>query len=472
MIAGCGGECKEDVDCDDDNGCTKDSCVKKECKSKKIPDCTCGNNQCEEAKGETECSCVEDCGKCDGKVGEYLQKSCDDEDQCVVDVISQKPVVETGMIDDQERRETQAKIITTYTYDEPFNLDKSLFNIKFQLDTKLPEIRNLKINKVQVIAVSGRMVRSEYPESKLIGEVKDVNRILWDGYTDVETNIIMDTSAEEAEEKKIIVKTYYSYDTVDSRGNPTTLSRAETSDEMNIILVDPTKEQKCPPVTEWDDGNDCTTDSCTPATNYFVIHKIKSESCEGNYVCESGENRCTVPQDCGSCTGQVGEYIRLNCVNDKCMSEFINPDVIEQMKTVDELSLPSSSTEDIKFAVTLMHDEPFDMATSNIILKLEVLQKADATSNFKITRMQLLEGDHELGITDMSQGFTSIGEAHDLAIGTDFSLPSLHDSKETVLKVYYGYDGVDRRGDPVSYANEVFEITMPDITFVNAGAEV
>ena len=136
LLAGCGGECKKDVDCDDGKDCTTDKCVKKKCEFSPIPDCTCGNNECEENKGETKCTCAKDCGRCRGKVGDYLENSCDG-DECVTDVIEQKATVETDTIDDQVSRETQVKMIVTYTYDQPFNLDKSLLNAKYSLDTKL-----------------------------------------------------------------------------------------------------------------------------------------------------------------------------------------------------------------------------------------------------------------------------------------------------------------------------------------------
>lgn len=472
LLSGCGGECKKDIDCDDSNDCTTNKCFEKECVFKPIADCTCGNKECEADKGENECICQKDCGRCFGKVGEYLEKSCD-ADKCVTDVIAQEPVTDTEEIEDQVSRQTVVKMIATYGYDKIFNIDKSLFNVMYRLDTKKPNIRNLRIDKIQVMEVSGNKVRGEYPQSKVIGELSGINRMLWDEYSDVIIDIMLGSAAvQDAEKKTIVVKTLYSYDTIDSKGNPTTNSRAYLGKEMEIVLADPSKEQVCPPVPEWDDSNECTIDSCSETTNYFVLHDIKQGACAGNYVCESGENRCTVPQDCGSCRGQVGEYIRLECDNNKCMSVLINPDVIQQKKTVDEKSLPSTTREDIKFAITLTYDEPFDMSSSAVVLKLEVMQKKDTTGNFKVTRMQLLEGDHELGVAELSQGFSSIGEVHELAIGTDFSLPELQDAKETVLKVYYSYDGVGLRGEPVSYVNEVFELKLPEITFINAGTDI
>ena len=56
----------------------------------------------------------------------------------------------------------------------------------------------------------------------------------------------------------------------------------------------------------------------------FFSFNVSAQSC-GNGACETGENKCTCPTDCGSCSGRVGNEIcqEFSCVNSKCQVVFV-----------------------------------------------------------------------------------------------------------------------------------------------------
>ena len=71
--------------CSDLNPCTRDICDKStdyECAYEAIPNCHCGNGDCDTDLGENKCTCEKDCGKCETDVSEFIEYRCVN-DACV-----------------------------------------------------------------------------------------------------------------------------------------------------------------------------------------------------------------------------------------------------------------------------------------------------------------------------------------------------------------------------------------------------
>lgn len=147
LTSGCK-ECRVSSDCsskvrDEFKGysskCLDMDCVDNKCEIDVISNC-CGNKDCERDKGETECSCEKDCGKCEGRgeiqIGsrtydtEYLEYQCKDND-CVLG-IDESLIRRIDLTDDKEF--SYFKIGITSSLDQPFNIDSSKFKVKIQLE--------------------------------------------------------------------------------------------------------------------------------------------------------------------------------------------------------------------------------------------------------------------------------------------------------------------------------------------------
>ena len=88
-LAGCEkAECKKDADCKKAHFTSK--CEQKKCVHTPVPN-ECGNKECEESAGENKCGCAEDCGKCEGKQGKWLELHCEGK-TCIATPAKSEPV--------------------------------------------------------------------------------------------------------------------------------------------------------------------------------------------------------------------------------------------------------------------------------------------------------------------------------------------------------------------------------------------
>ena len=108
----------------------------------------------------------------------------------------------------------------------------------------------------------------------------------------------------------------FTYKKQNLRGELTDETEEHEYELTDLILTNPTKKRSCP--KSCNDNNPCTLEKCSSKTNFFCEHDTIN-NCKGNFICESGENKCTAPTDCGVCEHDEGDYTSYTCINDKCV---------------------------------------------------------------------------------------------------------------------------------------------------------
>ncbi len=448
-LNGCGGECKESSDCPSKT-CFIAECMDKKCVETPKEDC-CSNGICDVKGGETKCSCQKDCGQCSGKVGMYLEYMCDG-DNCIT-YIKDDVIKKTSFTDKISLRNI-GDISATYTYDQPFNIDESLFNIRFVLDNKQNDIEYIKINKVNIYEELGKRTA----QVQTYGE-KIVDLILWDSRTDVIDDVILslNMSNKTEEEKQLTVDVIYEYAKLVKGTTTTTSGTYKKQIKDKLIFVNPSKKAKCP--SSCDDNNPCTTDRCSAATNYFCEHIIKEGvSCCGNHKCDSGEDKCSCQRDCGYCEKEFGSYIEFVCIGNKCSSRL-------KTEQVPKTLIEDGNMNDIRIEMKTTFKEPFDIGIDKYKIELELQYKADGVSNIKCNKFQVLSGDELLAEKDIIATFTSLGGSYSIEFGTSFSMKEVEESKGTNMELTCSYSKTTTSGTQ-SYIKSVTQ-SLGMITYVN-----
>ncbi len=193
--------------CDDDNDATKDYCSKDTgffCKHDPISG-KCGNHECE--AGENPCTCQEDCGKCEGDIGMYLEKSCY-KDSCVAAKKEGVTEKEETVLD--EIKTSSFKVTSKYTYYQPFNLKESELKAEFTLETKEDDFSSFRIKYIRV-----------FESSKLLFEAKesDISKRFTSVGSSLEVKIKPDfTTASKEESKSITLEVGYEYEVQTTSG--------------------------------------------------------------------------------------------------------------------------------------------------------------------------------------------------------------------------------------------------------------
>jgi len=218
LVSGCK-ECKISSDCNSkipdklssySNNCLGIKCVDNTCKFTPKSDC-CGNKDCERDKGETECSCQDDCGKCSGKAkvqsgskkidAEYLEYGCEN-NKCMLTF--DKSAVRTLDLYDDKTLSYFTWDVTT-SIDQPFDIDNSKFKVTIELkDTNENLVLPISITKLKLIdkVEKGLIVGQKETEETLteIGDsITGIIPINSDSMKDIE------------EEKKIELVIEYNY---------------------------------------------------------------------------------------------------------------------------------------------------------------------------------------------------------------------------------------------------------------------
>ncbi len=421
FFSGCGGECKKSSDCPSKT-CYIVNCINKECAETPKENC-CGNDICE--KTETKCSCKKDCGECTGKVGTYLEYLCDGND-CITG-IKEETIKKTSFTDKISIRNV-GDISATYAYDQPFNIDESLFSVRFVLEKKESNIEYVKINKINVYEELDRLG----VQVQTYGE-KIIDQILWDTKSEIVNDVILSgfPSNITEDEKTLTVELIYEYAKL-YRGDTTITSGSYKKQLKDIIyLINPSKKRKCP--ESCDDNNPCTTDTCSASTNYFCEHVINEGiSCCGNHKCDSNEDKCSCQQDCGSCDRDFGNYIEFTCISNKCSSRL-------KTESVPKTLVEDATLGDIRVEMKTTFNEPFDIGVDKYIVKLELKSMASNVGNVKCTELQVISGDELLAEKSISGSLSSIGATYSSEVTTSFSMKDVEESKGTNIKLTCSY---------------------------------
>lgn len=216
FIAGC----SEEKECDTSSDCPTKTCQtvrcsEGECEYNTLPNC-CGNLKCDAAAGENECTCPKDCGECEGtetfkdastgkeRETEHLRYDCNEYDDCLLDSSrSQKQLF------------PKPKILTYFTlsitldFEEPFDVLKSDFRVKFDLES---------VDEYLVFPVKLTGIKVLDKQRNLLGE-KDITQQLDEVEDSFEEDMDLLKGTDVLEEEKyVILRVNYEYSIRESTG--------------------------------------------------------------------------------------------------------------------------------------------------------------------------------------------------------------------------------------------------------------
>jgi len=460
LLSGCGSKdtstagtsCKVDADC---SSMTCATCINSICKTKTKANC-CGNNDCD--AGENECSCSKDCGKCESDV-DFMTKECNEEDECVSSLNS------AGV--SQESKDVEVKIGTnilslTPVFDNPFLLGYSKLKIMLKAD-KLDDKTEFVINRIKIydgLSSSSRVLLAE----------KDLNQVLYTTSSIIEEEFILEVDrnedAEEIEEqtKDIVVEIFYDKEYIDSSGrqksSTASLDKTIGKDMKFILLTDSACVQE-----ECNDDNSCTRDFCKAVNGYTYCANeyITTTSCCGNKVCDSNEDKCNCPFDCGECDYDYGTYVHFACSgSNKCVAQ-VNDEEIEQVSKI----FTSSTVPDIKFETRITYNQPFDLDEA-FKIDMTLIEQDDDLKSVFIQSIQLVESsDNLLGELKFdSEGFFGVGTSKVYELSPDLlSMTEAERELKPKIVINFKYTIETQDGDEIELKKET--ISLDDINFVD-----
>ena len=440
ILAGCAkAECKKDEACVRTH--FTGTCEDKKCVWEPIPG-ECGNLECEPEANENKCVCTIDCGDCEGTAGKYLKQTCNAQDECVQDIpaTAQKPISQT-----KELSTGGSKVSLTSVFNQPFNLKKDQVELDFSLSVLAKTMSELQISRLELTGTTSDRRTVSLAD-------KSVNKFLHGEGSKVKEWLIVDfpTAETDGELKnlKLNIHVDYTYSSGTTVTPKSTILK-QSYGTLKFVWANPESPSGCP---DCDDGNPGTNDVCDESTNFFCEYKPKANAC-GNYVCDSNENKCSCPRDCGPCAGTIGTYLSSSCIGTNCVTQ-LKPGVTKQPQSIfDERDLgPFTLQNNYKF------NKPMDITEDKVTLEFTLYAKEDSISSFKIKDIRLLEGSQERAYVSADKELTTTGQKETVEIDiADLGTPE-HDASLT-LKVWYDYvkDGETVQGD---YTKSLGKITL------------
>lgn len=430
-------ECKENQDCFK-KGFTG-TCIDYKCKYNPLPN-FCGNMLCEE--NENKCTCPIDCGSCSGKLlgSKDLEMFCI-QNECIAKIPENKIKKITF---DKEIKNGGDTFAVNLLLNQPFNIKKDLFNINILLKTQNKNNKEELIKNIEINAKTS-------DRRTITLARKQINKYLWKEGNEINERIILDFPSLKIEDELTDLEIKINYDyilksTRDETKKSTSLKIRLTN--LKFSYVAPNFIYPCP--ESCDDNNPATRDYCDVET-HFCNHEPIINTC-GNYICETGENKCTCPIDCGYCEGFVGEFLELKCVENKCVADATNVN-IEKNSILDERNIGA-----IKLINNYNYNKPFDVNKDKFELKFSMYVLPEGTTGFKIDTIRVLSGTEELGKIDSNKIVKSTDTK--IAVGVK-EISGFEKSKTVTLKIWYSYNknGKTEKG--------TYSKTLGKISFIN-----
>ncbi|MBN1385841.1 hypothetical protein JW968_02565 [Candidatus Woesearchaeota archaeon] len=457
ILSGCGGkECEKKSDCQAKT-CFDSSCVDGKCVYSPQQNC-CGNKVCEDS--ENECTCMVDCGKCGPKGNATaftgLEYSCGpDNDQCALDVKGSKTRTPVTFAKSTFDFKTDIKM----TLDQPFDVKSSVFDVELEITDMSDGIEDFMISKIQVLGSSGTgFAAKEF----VIGE-KELNRPMWGPGASMKTEIIATCDFPQPESlQTLAVKVFYEYRKT-SFGSEKTVRDSFTekaSAQYNFLV--PTRVYVCDDV-DCNDNNPATKDECIEGT-LLCTHDPIPNRC-GNFICESNENKCSCPGDCGPCDGQISDHMTAVCYQNDCQSKLAQ-------QSLSTLSAELSYTK-FKINMESNFNDPFNVNKDSFDIKLELVSVSpDLATVVTINKIELVEGELLLGKIDLFSENTlqSIRDMKSFSIPVNFPLGEDEESQKQVkVRVHCAYQYSKFGGQMENVFDEIKEYQFRSkVNFANA----
>ncbi len=445
VLAGCAkAECKKDVDCQKTH--YTGACVDKKCDWTPIPN-ECGNGQCEASANENKCTCGADCGECTGTAGKYLTQQCNNDNECVEDIVAtaQKPITQT-----RELTTGGSKISVTSTFNQPFNIKKDQLELEFGLNVLPTAMSDLTITRLEL---TGMQDKRTIPLAD-----KTVDKHLYSEGSKFKERLILDFpgTEQDGELTSLNLKVYLDYvQTTGTTVTPksTTLSHAYQS--LKFTYARPAKSPGCP--TSCDDANPGTQDLCDETTNYFCENKQIPGAC-GNGVCDGTENKCTCAQDCGPCSGTIGTYLTRSCISGTCVAQLRTGVTAQPQSQFDDRDMSVFHLQN-----TYKFTRPFNTKTDKLTLEFTLYEKQDTVSSVKIKDIRVLDGTQEVAYVNAGKELTSAGQKE--VVDVPVPAQSTAEVERSLnLRVWYEYvqNSETKQGD---YSKGLGKVTLlsPDV---------
>ena len=452
LVSGCGNkECKVASDCATDS-CHTAICMDGVCKENPIPNC-CGNGIKE--KGENECTCPQDYGRCDKKKApnDLMGYACL-QDECVLKIKSQ-----TDKRENFDMRDSKFTSVVTLDYENPFSTKESVFDFKFELK----DVRNSVTVVVDYITIKKIEVYAKFNNEELLVGEKEINKKFWmrgdiiRDFVPVTRTFEKDTMNAE----QITVKIYYEY-FIKGESSPRINTFSKTI-RSPIDFVVPGYDVECD-IKACDDNNPGTREiGCYPNTNICEYETVRNVC--GNFECERGENKCTCPSDCGTCERPYGNYLEYVCSNDKCQTK-LKDDVSQQEQVFTDTK---SVTGIAKINIESYVNQPFNQLTDKFKVRLELSAKYDnLIGSLKITKIEVLENAVLLGKQELSDTrLTNVGDATVIEVPLSYKADNLEEDKRVKVNVHLYYQYKNSKGETLTEYDKVLtSIITSKLVFV------
>jgi hypothetical protein len=192
-------ECEKALDCEQKD-CFIASCDNGECKYSAKMNC-CGNmlkEDIEDGKPGNKCTCPEDYGECDKKIGEYLQEYCDG-NKCVAGV--PENVIKTKTVSD-DKGSTLFDLNLLTEYDEPFVIGTSQIKVTIEMTDDHDDLKPPVVIKRLRLFGKNDLLLGEFDNNLLLYRVGDKV------YAPIEFDFDM---GEAEEERDVELKVDYEY---------------------------------------------------------------------------------------------------------------------------------------------------------------------------------------------------------------------------------------------------------------------
>lgn len=343
------------------------------------------------------------------------------------------------------------QVDTTVT--TPFEINEDLVDVKILLKTIATGYSEFTITKIELMGVDKKT-----RQKIRIGE-KTVNKPLWivDDFIEEQVRVAFPTAEKRGTFSN--VEAVITYDVVFmSRGVPT-----DKTSTMKSLLrrfeLDWTKSASAQCPASCDDGNQITEDVCDASTGFFCEHNYLPNNC-GNYICERGETQCNCGQDCGPCSGDIGEFLEQGCVQNTCLSQIKQGVTSETKNIVDERRL-SAFTLSNQF----VYNEPFNANRDTIAVEVALFERGETIAQVRIANIQLLEGTNLLSEAQVKKILPSIGSA----ATADLTVPKQTNpevSKALTVRVWYEWVREVEGKDP-ELSKGKFDKSLGRITIIS-----
>ncbi len=416
LLAGCA-SCPPS--CSDGVYCTKDTCGEStdhECVHTPIAGC-------DEAAEEARAACT---GK--SQASPLLEKVWDEKSKtCVVDIPAGKQATRTLT---QEASAGGDRFTIQAQFRTPFNLGKDTFDITIGFKSAAASTADHRFKRLTLTART--------PDKRVI-TIADaaINTPLFNTpASKVFETLVLDVPEDGAQGTldELTLTAQYEYTSVSgTTRTPKTGTTKTVLRNEDLIWTRPSAQYPCPQCPPRAGHRS----DCGAHTEYFCQYLPEADAC-GNFACESGENTCTCPQDCGPCAGNTPN-LEFSCVQEGCKGRLRASYAPAQKTDVEDRDLGPLTLHNAYEYVT-----PFNIDTDAIVARFEIFEKADDISRMRIQSIRVLEGAQQLAQADPNVFIPPKGSSEQVRITIPpTALTAAEQQKTLTLNVVYTY----RRGD-------------------------